>query len=251
MIGIAALLLVGVVVAAFVVFGSALVSPRIVAPIAQVAGVAIVLGGLLSFAVTAIPLLVDAPATVTVPLHVMAPHAARGITIDPAPAHIVGGGVDRATLELTGLSVPTRALLVASDALQAATAVLLGIIVVRLARSLAAGDPFRVGFRSLSTASIVLLAGGTAWTVLGDLGAWRAGQEALAVPGWSASKAYAVLIRSTDDIDGILSQYGWPRPADLTLTLPLWPLGAALGLALLAAVFRAGVRLRRDTEGLV
>jgi hypothetical protein len=36
-----------------------------------------------------------------------------------------------------------------------------------------------------------------------------------------------------------------------SLTLPLWPIGAALALAALGVVFRHGAVLQRETEGLV
>jgi type VI protein secretion system component VasF len=36
-----------------------------------------------------------------------------------------------------------------------------------------------------------------------------------------------------------------------SVTLPWWPVGAALALLALAAVFRYGAKLQRETEGLV
>lgn len=188
--------------------------------------------------------------TVDVPLRPFTPHAAAGIELGSRVARITGGGVDHAELELSGLSAAPRILLASSTLLQTAVIVLLALIVVRLARAISAGDPFRAGGRSLSAAAVVVGVGGVAWSVLGQLGGWLAGQDALAMNSWSASLKQVPGIEAVPG-ENALAQYGWPSPADFRLDLPFWPIAAAIALALVAAAFRAGVRLRRDTEGLV
>lgn len=184
--------------------------------------------------------------TVSVPLEPFTPHAAAGITLDPLPATITGGGVDRASLSLTGLSLPTRILLALGQLAAAGIVIAVSIVATRLARSLQDSDPFRSGSRALVTCAAIVVVGGIASSVLGDWGAWRAGQEALGVHSWASGASLIV------DSPALLAQYGWPQPAPfLSLTVSWWPLLGGMGLALIAAAFRAGERLRNDVRGLV
>jgi hypothetical protein len=184
--------------------------------------------------------------TVSVPLDPFPPHAAAGIVLDPLPATITGGGVDQATLSLTGLSWPTRIVLALSRLTAAGIVIAVAIVATRLARSLQDADPFRTGTRALGTCAAIVAIGGVTSSILGDWGSWQAGQEALGVHSWTSSPA--LVIASPAE----LAQYGWPQPAHFfTLTVPWWPLLGGLGLALVAAAFRAGEHLRDDVRGLV
>lgn len=184
--------------------------------------------------------------TVAVPLVPFQPHPAPGITLEGMTATIVGGGVDRATLTLTGLSWPAKSLIVSSWVLQGATWVAVCFVALRLARSLDQGDIFRDGTQALLRVAGIVAVSGLLAAILADLGAWRAGTEALQHYGGAAEGAIAGL----DPFDN-LAQYGWPEPYGLLVNIPFWPLTAGLGLALIAAAFKAGHKLREDTQGLV
>ena len=153
-------------------------------------------------------------------------HHLQGMT-----ATIVGGGVDRATLTLAGLSWETRLLLVTSWVIQCAMWVAISWVAVRLASSLEDGDIFRDGARTIAKVASIVAVGGLLGSILGDLGAWRAGVGALEHSGGGADGAIAAL----DPFDN-LAQYGWPEPR-LPGEHPFWLLAAA-GLALIAAVQR-------------
>jgi hypothetical protein len=90
-------------------------------------------------------------------------------------AGIVGGGVDSATLTIEGLSWATRSLLVGSWVLQGAAVVAVALVALRLARALDAGDIFREGPAAIMRMGLIVTCSGSAWSILGELGAWRAG----------------------------------------------------------------------------
>ena len=179
-----------------------------------------------------------AAATVTVPISTVPVRVPDGITFNGPMATIQDGGFDRMTVTATGLTLGTRIVLAAGVLLGAATAVAIALVVVRLVRSIGQGDPFALGARGWMT-----LVGGTLATWVGNVGDWLASRELCGVKGWSGVGA------GTDVLD--LSLLGWPNPASMRLDLPWQPIVVALVLALLAAVFRHGERLRQDAEGLV
>jgi len=77
--------------------------------------------------------------------------------------------------------------------------------------------------------------------MLSDIGGSMAASELLQITGGS----YAEVAGIEDVFDAWL-----PQP-NFVLELPVWPIAAGLAFAALAAVFRYGSRLQRDTEGLV
>ncbi|MCW5954351.1 MAG: hypothetical protein KIT69_19035, partial [Propionibacteriaceae bacterium] len=164
------------------------------------------------------------------------------LELDGLTTAILSGGVDRVTVEATGFSTQVRVLGLLAGVLGGATLIGVCLVVDRLARSLGDGDPFALGGNALRWAAWIVLIGGVLASVVGDLGDWLASRELFRVTGWSVIGA-----GETSSI----AELGWPEPSNLSLTIPFWPLGAALVLALLAGVFRYGGRLRRDTEGLV
>ena len=218
-------------------------------PLAKVTTVVALVLGVGAAVVTVLSLidpLLNDRTTVAIPLTPFQPHPAPGITLHGMTATIVGGGVDRATLTLTGLSVLAKLLVVSSWVLQGATWVAVCFVVLRLARSLDQGDIFRNGAQALTRVAGIVTVSGLLAAVLADLGAWRAGSEALEHHGGGAEGTIIAL----DPFDN-LAQYGWPDPYGPLINLPFWPLIAGLGLALIAAAFRAGHTLRQDTQGLV
>jgi len=179
---------------------------------------------------------------VTVPTREFWPELPEGMEIEGMSARIEGGGFTSATLALTDLSVPARILIglggVFAWLVPGAVATLLAVACFQLL----AGRAFApVVARVTMTTAVIVAVGGIATQVLGDIGASIAASEALR---WSGA-AYP----DVPGIDHPLTAW-WPAPA-LLIELPFWPLAAGLGLAALAAVFRYGSVLQRDTEGLV
>lgn len=210
---------------------------RIVRVVARV----VILGAAV-WAVLALVALGSSVTTVTVPVSTTPVRVPAGYTFEGPTATIVGGGFDQVTVSATGLPALTRLVLTASTLLAAATTIVVALVVLRLVRSTAEGDPFALGSRALVTTGWVALVGGTLATWVGNVGDWFASMDLFWLHGWSAVDV---------DPDVELSQLGWPAASPLRLDVPIGPLAIGLVLALLAAVFRHGARLRADTDGLV
>lgn len=132
---------------------------------------------------------------------------------------------------IVGLPLGTRAVLAGGQLLGGlllvTPAAAIGIICFQMLR----GVPFaRVTSRALLTTAGIVLVAGIATDLLNGIGR---GMAALAVFPSSAEAG----------VTGPVSTF--------SLTVQLWPFGAALALVALAAVFRYGARLQRDTAGLV
>lgn len=241
-------LLVLLLVAAIVLIGVPFAVSRLrgadVLRIVQVGGIAY--AGLI-VAITAgtvIPL-IGGNGQISVPLRSDAISRPRNVSFDQGPlAHITGGSIDHATLALTGLGVPTRILLIAAALVLAAVSVTIALALSRIAASTLHGAPFGHGIaRVVVIAAIAIVIGGTLASVLQQWGEWSAAQDAFAVTSWSATHV--------TDPNTTLASLGWPTPGDFALQIPFLPLLLGLGLGAVAAVFRAGERLQRDTAGLV
>jgi len=195
--------------------------------------------------------LVSDTTTVAVPLAVHPPAVKLpGLSIDLPPASIVAGGADRATLTVTGLSWGSRLLLAGAALLKGAVAIVIVLIVGRLAGNLQTERPFGGLATPLLRGAVVLGVGSIAWSLLESIGAFWAGQEALGVHGWGGEESGPwVDFFPTNAAD--LSYLGWPEPALWSVTFSFFPLAAALAMALLGLAFRAGEQLQSDTEGLV
>jgi hypothetical protein len=196
-----------------------------IATIAQI--VALFNGGNVTLAVPVQPVEVKVPAGVKLEIPPVATFASANFQQVQVVAH--------------GFSLNTSLLLAAGWLCGALTIIAICIVVLRLSRGLAAADPFGVGATALSALAWIVLVGWTAATVLGELGAAGASWDLFWVAGYTLPEGW------TDGLDG----HGWPSAGGGGINLPLEPLGAALLLALLAAVFRHGERLRRDADGLV
>lgn len=179
---------------------------------------------------------------ITVPVREFWPELPTGTVLEGMSATIAGGGFTSAELSLDGLSAGPRAAWAVSQALgwliPGTVASLIAVACFQLRR----GRPFApVLARVTFVTALVVLVGGIAAQLLGDLAGSVAAVEALQ---WQSGRY--------DQVEGIEDgiEAWWPKPG-LDITIPFWPIGAGLGLAALAAVFRYGSRLQRDTEGLV
>jgi hypothetical protein len=212
--------------------------------IAEVVGWVVVVVTTVSAMASAYPLLAGGPVTVTAPVTPMKPYVATGIVFDPPPtATIESGGFDRVTVTTSGLGLGARLTLLAAVLVAAATTIAVSMVIIRLARSLRAGDPFALGSRALMVTGWIVMIGGSLAAVVGDFAGALASHDLFEVSGANLPSDWS----STDEI----VTHGWPDSASLVFTIPWWPLGVGLVLALLAAVFRYGEKLRRDAEGLI
>lgn len=205
-----------------------------------VAGLAIVASAL--WVAAALLSLASDTTTIDVPVSPTVVKVPDGVTLDATATYEVGT-FDRLSVGVTGLPPATRLMLAAAPLLWAATTASVALVVLRLVRSIRAGDPFAVGSRALRTTGWIVLVGGSLATWVRNVGDWMASRDLFQLRGWSGAG-------TTVDVSD-LSALGWPDAASLSLDLPWAALTVGIVLALLAAVFRHGEQLRSDTEGLV
>lgn len=183
----------------------------------------------------------DAP-RMSVPVAPFWPDLLPGVVIDAGPtAEVVGGGFMVATVDVAGVSPLARGLWTMGQALWALIPAAIAALIAVACFQLLAGRTFdRIIVRMTMATAVIVAAGGTAAQLLSDIAGSMASHQLFTRESaqWS-------------DIPGIDDPFAWWPQATLNITLPFWPLAAGVGLAALAAVFRYGSRLQRDTEGLV
>lgn len=213
-----------------------------IARIARIAAVVTMVFAALGSLAVAIASLTNDQVELSVPVRfpiVVAPE----LTIEGGPtATLVEGVMNQAAVLASGLSLTTRLLLAVASLVGGATLFGVAWITWRLAATVGGDDPFRFGEQGLKATALVVFVGGIASSVVSDLANWRASTEIFRVLSWSVTGHEHV---------PELTQLGWPLPSDFSVTIPMWPIGGAIVLVLLAAVFRAGASLRAETEGLV
>lgn len=178
----------------------------------------------------------------SVPVATFWPGALPGVAIDDGPtAHVAGGGFTTAEVDVAGVSAAARGMWTAGQALWGLIPATVAALIAVACFQLLAGRAFdRIIVRMTMITAVVVAAGGTAAQVLSDIAGTMASHE-----------LFTVVSAQWKDIPGIEQPLDWwPNPT-LDIALPFWPIGAGLALAALAAVFRYGSRLQRDTEGLV
>lgn len=180
--------------------------------------------------------------TMSVPVQEYWPLPLPGLTVTGGPtAQVLDGGFTTAELALENLSPTTRMLWASGQLLTglvpAAIAGLIALACFELLRG-AAFAP--VVARAAMITAVVVLVGGLGAQVLCDVAGSMASSEALRITA-------ADYTGYPDDFD--ITAF-LPQPA-LTVSVEFWPIGAALGFAALAAVFRFGTRLQRETDLLV
>jgi hypothetical protein len=177
-----------------------------------------------------------------VPVQQYWPLPLPGLTVTDGPtAPVVDGGFTTAELALENLSPATRILWASGQSLgtlvPAAIAGLIALACFQLLRG-AAFAPV-VARAAMITAAVVLV-GGFGAQILSDVAGSMASREALEITA-------AEFSGYPDEFDVLTFL---PQPA-LAVSVDFWPIGAALGFAALASVFRFGTRLQTDTELLV
>lgn len=199
------------------------------AVLALFAGLAALLGSLLSTTVTLV-----------VPIESYWPQF-PGVTVEPGEATVVAGSITQAELTLEGLSTTARVLWGIGSMLGAfvpgAIAALIALMCFQLLRG-AAFTP--VVARGAMVTAVIVTVGGLATQVLCGIGGSMASREALA---FTAGEAHGY----PDDFDL------WTALPQSTLAIQVdfWPIAAGLAFAALSAVFAYGSKLQRDSDLLV
>lgn len=178
--------------------------------------------------------------TMTVPVQPYWPQL-PGVSIEPAEATVTMGSFTEAELTLESLPFVTRLLWGLGSMLgvlvPGAVAALIALMCFQLLRG-AAFAP--VVARGSMVTAVVVTVGGLASQVLCAIAGSMASEQALTISG-AAIEGYPVDL----DIWSIM-----PQPT-FSMQVDLWPIGAGLAFAALAAVFTYGSKLERETAGLV
>jgi len=188
--------------------------------------------------------LFDRSVSVLLPVESFWPTIPAGVEIDGLQAEVVGGGFTEALVDVTGLDGPTRVWLAASSLLQGATMVMIAIVIALLCTSVMRQDPFRAALpRAINVTAITIIAGGLAWQLCGAIGNGLASEQVLRSTGGSIEFDQFAY----EDYNEII---GFPSIGH-QWSVDFWPIWIGLALFALAAAFRYGMKLQRDTEGLV
>ena len=207
---------------------AALVVAVVSATLAAIGGTVAVLAGML-----------EPQVSIVVPVREFWPQLPAGAVFDGASATRVGGGFTSATLLVDGLSAGARACWAIAQGLSWFVPGTVALLVAVGCRQLRAGRAFApVLARLTMLTAVVVLVGGLAAQVLGDIADSMAAAEVL---DWTSAALPA--------FDG--DPHTLIPASTFGIEVPMWPIGAGLALAALAALLRVGDRLERDAEGLV
>jgi hypothetical protein len=188
--------------------------------------------------------LLDESVSVLLSVETFWPTLPAGVQVDGLRAEVTSGGFSEALVDVAGLDAPTRMWLAASTLVQGATAVIIGVVIIVLCSSLLRQDPFRAALpRAINISAIAIMVGGFAWQICGSVGTSLASNLVL----WSTSGSIQDTSITYDDYYEII---GLPKEG-VSFTLDFWPIGIGLVLFALAAAFRYGMKLQRDTDGLI
>lgn len=147
-------------------------------------------------------------------------------------ATLVCAHVDSVDATIVSLSLGAKLLLATGEVLSLIVVALPAVVVSVICGQAHKGAPFtRLVSRWLFIAAIVILVAGLGSEIATSAGRALAAAEVLPAPTGPGDS-------------GVTSQY-------FRLTVPVWPIGAALALSALGVVFRHGAVLQRETEGLV
>ena len=188
--------------------------------------------------------LISDSVAVRMPVRPFWPSLPETVEISGTTAEVVGGGFDHAMVSVTGLDTVTRVWLASGAAVQGATNVVIGIVVVLLCTSIIKQNPFRGALlRGINLTGAAVIVGGLGWQICDAVAGSRASAQVLRATGWSLDTA-EVDWTDVRQVIGLPNEgYGW--------TLDFWPIWVGLALFVVAVVFRYGRTLQNDTDGLV
>jgi hypothetical protein len=199
--------------------------------------------GVLGAVGTFIALVASNPLAMSVPVDPYWPTLPDGVklTTTGPTATVAGGGFTTADVSVKGASTGVHVLWATGQALDVLVpAVIAGLIALACFQLLRGAAFSPVMARAALITAAVVLVGGIGAEVLSELAGSLASAELFQITTTEATG-----LPDGFDITALLPQ------SAVRLTIPLWPIGAALGFAALAAIFRSGSRLQHDTELLV
>lgn len=178
------------------------------------------------------------------PVYEFWPTLQAGATIISGPtAQVTSGGFTSAEVYVSGLDMAARAWLAGSSLLQGATIIMIAIVVVTLSSTILRNDPFQPAVtRGIRLVGITVIVGGLAWQACSGVGESLASKQVLQLGSTE--------LKDSASWDNNVPIIGFPQPSP-HIQVDLWPIGVGLVMLVLAAAFRYGERLRRDTDGLV
>lgn len=179
---------------------------------------------------------------ITIPVQSFWPQLPPGTELEGTTATRTAGGFTTADVTLGGLSFAVRVGWAISQAVALLIPATIAALITGACAQLRAGRPFAPAIaRMASVTAVVVALGGIVTQVVGDLAGTGAAEQLLR---WTGGEY--------PDIPGVENalQAWLPQPGFM-LTVPFWPIAAGLAFAALAAIFRYGSRLQRDTDGLV
>jgi len=170
------------------------------------------------------------------------------VQVEAGAATVQSTGVALAQMTLEGVSTATRALWAAGQALSLLLPATVAMLVALALREVRAGAPFSpVMLRMTTVTAAAILVAGTGAPILRGISGSMASHEALSLGGASW----------TGYPDEWMPMDQLPEPT-VFVQWDFWPIGVAIGLFALSAIFRYGAQvqtereqLRRETEGLV
>ena len=203
-----------------------------------------ILGGILVTGYTVISDFVARSVPLSLPVYTFWPVLPPGASITGGPtAQVTGGGFVSAQVSVSGLDGATRAWLAGSTLLQGSTIIMIAVVVMTLCSTLLRNEPFHAAVtRGMRRLGFTIIVGGLGWQVCSGVGESLASSQVLQLG--SAALQNPV---TWDDINMII---GFPQPTP-HLQVDFWPIWVGLAMLVLAAAFRYGERLQRDTDGLV
>ena len=203
-----------------------------------------ILGGIFSAGYTVISDFFTRSVSLRLPVETFWPILPPGASITGGPtAQVAGGGFISAQVSVSGLDGATRAWLAGSALLQGSTIIMIAIVVMTLCSTLLRNEPFQAAVtRGMRLLGFTVIVGGLGWQVCSGVGESLASSQVLPL----GSAAFQNLV-TWDDNNMII---GSPQPTP-HLQVDFWPISVGLAMLVLAAAFRYGQRLQRDTAGLV
>jgi hypothetical protein len=180
--------------------------------------------------------------TITVPVSPFWPELPAGMVVSGTDAERVGGDFTSVELSVAGISAGVRVMWAISQFLAWLVPGTIAALIAVACFQLLAGRTFApVAARMATVTAVVVMVGGVASQVLGDIAGSMASGEVL---GWTGA--------TWPEVSGIDDPVlAWVPQSTYAIEFPFWPIAAGLAFAALATIFASGAKLQRDTEGLV
>jgi hypothetical protein len=180
--------------------------------------------------------------TMTVPMSPFWPELPASAEFEGTAAQRVSGEFTSVELSLAGVTTGIRVMWGVSQFLAWLVPATIAALIAVVCFQLLAGRAFApIAARMATITAVVVIVGGVAAQLLGDLAGSMASRE---VFDWTGA--------TWPEVPGIEDPMtAWFPKSAIAIEFPFWPIAAGLAFAALATIFASGAKLQRDTEGLV